>query len=86
MLKTRADHLPKLIVEIRFQTFKSAEKPLSADAVVTGIVARIVNSFRMFGKTRSYNFSVILMRPLQFCLFSFIFCPLGGSTFSSQIL
>ena len=52
MLQMRADHLPKFIVDT-FQTFNSAEKPLSADAVVTGIVARIINSFRMFGKTRN---------------------------------
>ena len=65
----RADHLPKFIVE----TFDSAEKPLSADAVVTGIVARIINSFRMFGKMRNYNFRVILMRSLAVLFVFFYF-------------
>ena len=51
----RADHLPKFIVDT-FSDFNSAEKPLPANAVVTGIVARIVNSFRMFGNSRNYNF------------------------------
>ena len=66
--------MPKFIVDT-FSDFNKAEKPLSADAVVTGIVARIVNSFRMFVKTRNYNFGAILMRSLAVLIVFFYFLP-----------